>query len=83
MACLQRISPAHPYVAGWMALGGHAMFVGHRDSPQGGQYLRATANEGEAAGFPSEELAEAAAKSAGFDGPWMTYEEFRRQLRLL
>jgi len=82
---IERISPQRPYVAHWLASGGHRMFVGIYPSTHGGQVLLATDKGTEAAGFESPEKCAAVMLAHGFKSEsavWLEISPYQGQLSL-
>lgn len=75
------VTPERPYVAGWQASGGYPMYIGL--CRYHGRQFVPTCDVNEAVGFESIEQARTIMQAAGFDGPWMRYEVYKGQLRLL
>lgn len=63
---LHRVCPEFPYQAGWLAYGGHRMYVGALPSGRGDTILGVTDKIHEAAGFKTAQECEAAMRAAGF-----------------
>ncbi|WP_076429292.1 hypothetical protein [Aquipseudomonas alcaligenes] len=84
-AMIERVSGQRPYVAHWLAYGGHRMFVGVYQSTHGDQVLLATDNGTEAAGFESPEKCAAVMLAHGFKSEssvWLEISSYQGQLSL-
>lgn len=74
---IERVSGERPYVASWLASGGHAMFVGVFPPMSSGEVLLATDQSSEAAGFATPEACAAALMASGFKVDGHTWVDIR------